>query len=84
MESLLQLKSYRSLEQDNLLGISESLVRFDYIRKELELEVQQLTKKNLILQLEIMNKDDIIEKFQTAQSHFQTNNFNGRYSNKQI
>jgi 4-hydroxyphenylpyruvate dioxygenase-like putative hemolysin len=57
---LKQLISQRSLEQEGLQFLNVSLTRYEKLRKELELEIQDLRKKNLLLQQEVFNKDEKI------------------------
>ena len=75
-QALKDLKSHRSLEQEDLNYISTSLTRYERVKGELEIEIQQLQKKNLLLQQELSNKDEIIRKFENA-NRVLSNNYQG-------
>lgn len=61
-----EFKTHRSLEQNELEYITSSLSRYDKVREDIEIEIQQLQKKNLLLEQEVRNKDNIIEKLENA------------------
>jgi len=75
-QALKDLKSHRSLEQEDLNYISTSLTRYEKVKGELEIEIQQLQKKNLLLQQELSNKDEIIRKIENA-NRVLSNNYQG-------
>lgn len=65
-EALREFKTQRSLEQSELENITSELTRYDQVREEIENEIQHLQKKNLLLQQEVNNKDEIISKLESA------------------
>lgn len=73
-----ELSSQRSIEHDELEYITTSLTRYEKVKEDLQLEIERLQKKNLLLQQDLCTKDELIQKLETANRILTNNNANSK------
>lgn len=72
-QTLQELKSHRSLEQDGLEDLSKSFAQYEGVRKDLENKLHKAYKHILHLQQEVINRDEKIQKLEKDMKNLQQN-----------